>query len=86
MEDFRKKIQEEVDRNYAFFKRELPNIITGRFGQYALLRDSAVVDYFDTFGDAEKYAALAFKDRMYSIQKVEDSVIDLGIMGTLLYA
>jgi len=36
MEDFRKKIQEEADRNHAFFKRGLPKIITGRFGQCAL--------------------------------------------------
>lgn len=86
MDDFNKKIQEEVDKNYDFFKQEFAKIVVGHLGQFALLRNASIVDYFDSFNDAEKYANLAFKDRLYSIQKVEDVQIKLGFIGTMMYA
>ena len=79
-------IQEEVDRNYDFFKRELPRLMMGHLGQFALLKDAEVIDFFDSFNDAEKYADLRYPDGMYSIQKVENVVVKLGILGTVLYA
>ena len=86
MDDFNKRIQEEVDRNYDFFKKEFKRIVVEHLGQFALLKDAAVVDYFDTFEDAEKYANLAFPDLLYSIQKVADVKIKLGFIGTQVYA
>jgi hypothetical protein len=86
MDNFNQKIQEEVDRNYEFFKKELPRMMFRHAGQFALLRNAAVVEYFDTFGDAEKYARKVFQDGLFSIQKVEDTVANLGFLGTLGYA
>ncbi|MCL1856040.1 MAG: hypothetical protein FWF84_00115 [Kiritimatiellaeota bacterium] len=79
-------IQEEVDRNYAFFKKELPRLMMGHLGQFALLKDAEIVDYFDSFNDAEKYADLRYPDGLYSIQKVENVVVKLGFLGSRVYA
>jgi len=81
-----KRIQEEVDRNFDFFKRELPRLIQAHRGQFALLRDAAVVEYFDTFWDADKYAEKVFPDLIYSIQEVDDTAADLGSIGMFMYA
>ena len=86
MNDFNQQIQEEVDKNYDFFKKEVGKIIVAHFEQFALLKNATIVDYFDTFEDAEKYANMAYPDRLYSIQKVEDTPIELGYIGTLVYA
>jgi len=86
MDDFNQKIQEEVDRNYDFFKKEFTKIVVEHLGQFALLKNATIIDYFDTFEDAEKYANMAYSDRLYSIQKVGDTRIDLGFIGTLVYA
>ena len=84
MNDFRQLAQEEVDRNFDFFKQELPRLMPKHQGQYALLKDAKIVEFFDSMRDAKKYAELAFADRLYSIQKVTDRIVNLGILGTQL--
>lgn len=80
------QIQIEVDKNYDFFKQELPKIIIGHLGQFVLLRHQAIIDYFDTFEDAQKYAIAMYKDELFSVQKVEDTVLNLGFIGTQIHA
>jgi hypothetical protein len=75
------KIQEEVDANYEFFKTQLPQMIVTHLGQYVLLKNKTVIDYFDTLDDAQKYAETLYKDGLYSIQKVESTVLNLGFVG-----
>jgi hypothetical protein len=77
----RAKIQEEVDANYEFFKAQLPQMIVTHLGQYVLLKNKTVIDYFDTLDDAKKYADSMYKDRLYSIQKVENAILNLGFLG-----
>jgi hypothetical protein len=84
MNDFRQQIQEEVNKNFDFFKKELPQLMMGHLGQYALLKNASIVEFFDSFNDANKYAKLAFTDRMYSIQKVTNRIVRLGILETQL--
>ena len=86
MDDYRKRIQREVDENYDFFQSEIHKIAISHMGQYALIRNKEIVDYFDTLKDAEKYARAAFGDRMYSIQKVDDAPAELGFIGEMIYA
>lgn len=77
----RAKIQEEVDANYEFFKTQLPQMLVTHLGQYVLLKNKTVIDYFDTLDDAQKYANSMYKDGLYSIQKVENAVLNLGFVG-----
>ena len=86
MDDFAKRIQEEVEKNFAFFQKELPHLMLTHFGEVALLRHESIIEFFDTFEDAEKCARLAFPDRLYSFQEVDDEPVRLGYIGTLLYA
>jgi hypothetical protein len=71
--------QQEVDRNFAFFQAELPKLLLKYRGRYALLRDRAIVGYYDTILDAQTAGELQYKDGLYSVQKVSDEVIDLGL-------
>jgi hypothetical protein len=87
MEKDKTKIQEEVENNYKFFETQIPQIIDKHCGKYALIRKQAIIDYFDSFSDAIKYAQAVFKDRMYSIQRVEfQTPITLGYQGLMMYS
>ncbi|MDR0675813.1 MAG: hypothetical protein LBF97_02095 [Elusimicrobiota bacterium] len=80
-------LQDEVDKNYQFFKTKLDEIIQKYFGKYALLRHSEIIDYFDSLDDAIKYANAIYTDKLYSIQKVEnDGPVNLGFIGVQLNA
>jgi hypothetical protein len=86
-QDFRDKIQKEVDLNYEFFTKELSKLLLKHLDKYALLRHQAIIKYFDSFEDAKKYAKKTYSDRLYSIQKVEKNTpIHLGFLGEHLYA
>jgi hypothetical protein len=72
------KIQEEVDRNYEAFTRELSNIIVSRRGKFALMKDQKIINFFSSAEDARNAANSFIQDKIFSIQQVIDIPIDLG--------
>jgi hypothetical protein len=70
--------QEEVDRNFEFFSKELSNLIIDHRDRYALLRDGKITGIYDTFMDAQTAATQLFDDEIYSIQKITEAIGDLG--------
>ena len=70
--------RQEVDRNYDVFVRMLSDILADHRNQYALMRDGAIVAYFDKPGDAYREGVSRFEDEIFSIQEVTDEPIDLG--------
>jgi hypothetical protein len=73
--------QQEVDRNFAFFKAELPTILPQHMGKYALIRDKKIHGYFDTVVDAQTTGSKLFEDNLFSIQKVTNEIVDLGLFS-----
>lgn len=73
--------QEEIDRNYDFFQRNLTQFIEKHRGQYALLRSGGVVAWFDRPGDAFRAGLEEFPDELFSIQEVEDQPAEIGLMS-----
>ena len=80
------EVQKEIDKNYEFFLKELPNIFSLYSNKYVLLKNSEIIDYFDTLDDAIKYAKMRFEDGLYSIQKVNEPPVNLGYIGSFLNA
>ncbi len=68
----------EVARNFQAFQSKLPELLEERRGQFAVMRHGTIVDYFDTIGEAVRFAAKAYEDQIFSIQEVTDKAIDLG--------
>ena len=64
----------------------MPNIINLYNNKYALLKNAEIIDYFDTMDDAIKYAKIRFEDGLYSIQKVNETPVSLGYIGSFLNA
>ena len=82
------KIENEVSQNYQFFLQEKENnrIPYNCLNKVALLREQQIIDYFDSIDDALKYARIVYEDGLYSVQKVNDIVINLGYIGSVLNA
>jgi len=73
--------RQQVDQNYDAFQRMLASLLADRRGQYALMRDRDVVEFFDDPGDAYRAGLRRFSDHLFSIQEVDDEPIDLGIFS-----
>lgn len=80
------EIQKEVDNNYQFFLKEKDNIPQYLLDKYVLIRKEEFIEYFDSMDDAIKYAKIKFEDGLYSVQKVNDLPVDLGLIGNILNA
>ena len=76
MDPTRQKL--EVDQNYNAFVRMLAELLPEHRDQLALMRDGAVIGFYDTPRAALEAAADKFPDRIFSIQEVTDEPIDLG--------
>ena len=75
-----KKI-EEIEKNYEFFKSNLSELLETHKNTYALIRQRKILNYFKTIYDAEKFAREKFDDNLYSIQKITNKPIELGIFS-----
>lgn len=68
----------EIDSNYNAFARQLGNILVAHRDQFALMREGAIIAYFDKPGDAYREGIARYSDEVFSIQEVTDEPIDLG--------
>ena len=75
----REKQQQEVDANYEVFKARLDELLGERPGQFALMKDRKVVEFFDTREDAVKAGKMLFDDGIFSAHEISDEVVDLGV-------
>lgn len=69
--------QDEVERNYAAFMRQLPEILDSYAGKFALMHQARIVEFFDSPGDAWLVGVRLYGDR-FSVQEVVDAPVDLG--------
>lgn len=72
-------IRTEIARNFDAFQRTLAAILPMQRNRFALLKDGAVVAFFDKPGAADAAGAAQFADGLYSIQQVTDEPVELGL-------
>ena len=70
----------EVDANYEAFVRLLPTIIDRHRGQYVLMKNKRILDYFSSAIEAWTAGELMVQDKLFSIQEVTDVPVDLGAL------
>jgi hypothetical protein len=75
------KIEHEIDQNFDFFQRNLSDYIPRFEGKFALLKNCAVVRFFDSAFEAEQAGEKEFSDGLYSIQQVSRAPADLGFFS-----
>ncbi|MDE0243332.1 MAG: hypothetical protein OYG31_01300 [Candidatus Kaiserbacteria bacterium] len=73
--------QEEVDKNYAFFKKELPALLKDHKGEFALIKSQHIEGCFETFERAFFAGKEKFKDNQFSVQEITEESVDLGSMS-----
>jgi hypothetical protein len=69
---------EQVKLNYDAFKKLLPGLLKDA-DKYVLMKDGNVVAIYDTMPDAVTTAEKLFGDGQWSIQKITDKPINLGL-------
>jgi hypothetical protein len=62
-------IQDEVEHNYQSFRTHLPQLLATHRGKFALMRQSVIVEFFDTARDAYLAGRKLFAtDQLFSIR------------------
>lgn len=74
----------QIERNYEVFLAQLPKLLPSHGGQFALMRNGEIVDFFDTAMDAYTVGKKEFGLGGFSIQEIVDRVIDLGYFSHAL--
>ncbi len=72
---------EEIDRNYDYFQRNLTSFLSDHRDEYVLLRDANIVNFFQLPSAARRFAEANYPDNLFSIQEVTDEPVDLGYMS-----
>ena len=79
-ENYRQKQQKEVDKNFDAFQKKVKEdkLDNSSKGKFALMKNGKIIDYFNTWEDANKAGEIAYEDKLFSIQEVSDEIINLG--------
>lgn len=77
--------EKALTENYSAFQKMLPELLKTAKGKFALLRNEELVGLFETAGDAHSSGRASFDDDLFSVQKVEDSSINLGFFSYARY-
>jgi hypothetical protein len=67
-----------IQRNYAWFLTQLSALLPEHRGRYALIHEARLVGIFNSPGEAEREGERQFPKAPYSIQPIEDQVVDMG--------
>lgn len=71
-------LQDQVEKNYEAFTKQLPSLLATHRGKFALMRNGKIAQFFDTARDAHVAGQALFADGLFSIQEVSDGSVDLG--------
>lgn len=80
-----KSHQQQVDDNFAAFQKLLPELLFTHAGKFAVMHDGAVVEFFDSLGDAARFGHLKYGDVDFSVQQVTSRSVDLGFYSYALH-
>jgi len=61
-----------ADRNYEYFKSQLPTLLQSHKGQFVLIRNEQEVAYYPNLEEALKDAYQRFQDNDFIIQEITD--------------
>jgi len=68
----------EIQQNYEAFNKMLPSLIAEHRGKHALMRGGEVIAIYSTAQDAVQTGESFYEDKLFSVQKITDSAVDLG--------
>lgn len=68
----------EIEANLKAFLEKLPSIPTSNQGKFALLRHGDIQGFYDSAADAVQTGNALFMDKLFSIQQVTLTPVDLG--------
>jgi len=69
---------EEIEKNYQFFKRILPDIKTDHIDEVVLIRNQKIIGFYSTIVEAQIDALHKYSDNLYSVQEVRNKPVELG--------
>lgn len=80
-----KKLQREIDRNFAEFQKMLPEL-SEHADKFALMRHGKIINFYDTLHDAYSTGQAMFEDGEFSVQKVTNQPVDLGFLSHAVHS
>lgn len=77
--------RQQLEQNYQAFAQQLPQLARSHQGQFALMRDGQIIEFFDTVRDAYLTGQRLFeKDHLFSVQEVTLVPVELGFFSDAL--
>ena len=74
-----------LTENYSAFQKMLPDLLEDDKGKFALIRHGSVSALFESAGEAHSVGRESFDDGLFSVQKVEESSLNLGFFSYARY-
>ena len=78
------KAQNEVDNNYKFFQTKLEELKNDHLNEFALLYKKEIIDFYFNEDDAIKIGIDKYGEGNFSIQQVNDGIIELGYQSYVI--
>ena len=77
--------EQAIAENYESFEAMLELLLREHPGEYALMRDREVVNFYPSASTAQLAGLQKYPDGLFSVQKIEEKAIDLGFYSHARY-
>lgn len=71
----------EIEQNFQFFAGVVSSHVPDHHGEFALLREREIVQFFPKIGDAMAAGFSRYADGLFSVQRVVSRPYDLGFLS-----
>ncbi len=76
------QLDAEVQRNLFAFLPRLKSLLPEHEGSYAVLHDQQIIGIYRKLSEALRDAQARFEDGLFSIQRVTDKPVELGMFSS----
>jgi hypothetical protein len=71
----------EIRQNYSFFRSVVASFMADHAGEFALIQNCKIVEFYRTAGEAVADGSRRFGEVPFSVQRVINRPIDLGFLS-----
>lgn len=75
------RFDREVDQNYEVFLAQVDSLLDRHSGQFVLMREGTMTDFFPTAVAALEAGRDRYSDGLFSIQEITTRPVDLGFFS-----
>ncbi|MBC6413177.1 MAG: hypothetical protein GDA39_10060 [Hyphomonadaceae bacterium] len=73
--------RKELKKKFDVIREKMAELLRVHRNEYALMRHGEIIEFYSSWQDAYKTGKKFYDDDLFSVQKISDQPVDLGVFS-----